>query len=278
MAAAVKARGLDHVVIAVRDLDRAAEAFEALGFTLTPRARHPWGTENRLVQLDGTFLELLTVPAGASIVPATGTAFSFGRFNQDFLQKREGASMLVLDSTSAAEDRAAFVAAGLPVFDPFSFGREATAPDGSVRKVGFDLTFTRDADAPETGFFTCHNLYPENFWKPEFQRHANGATALAEVILVARDPADHHVFLEAFAGVRELRATSLGIECQTARGKISILSPVAYQHLFGQPAADALPEQLPCIAALRVTGASVAARRIIPAADLCGVTLVMEPA
>ena len=33
-------RSIDHVVVAVRDLDRAAHSYEALGFTLTPRAMH----------------------------------------------------------------------------------------------------------------------------------------------------------------------------------------------------------------------------------------------
>jgi catechol 2,3-dioxygenase-like lactoylglutathione lyase family enzyme len=33
-------RAIDHVVLAVRDLDRAAARYEQLGFTLTPRASH----------------------------------------------------------------------------------------------------------------------------------------------------------------------------------------------------------------------------------------------
>ena len=32
--------GIDHVVIAVRDLDRARIGWTRLGFTLTPRGRH----------------------------------------------------------------------------------------------------------------------------------------------------------------------------------------------------------------------------------------------
>jgi hypothetical protein len=33
-------------VIAVRDLDRAADDFRALGFTLTPRGHHSVGSQN----------------------------------------------------------------------------------------------------------------------------------------------------------------------------------------------------------------------------------------
>lgn len=269
-------RGLDHVVVAVHDLDQAAAHYETLGFTVTPKARHPWGTENRLVQLQGAFLELLTVPAGVELAAPGQGVFSFGAFNRDFLARGEGASMLVLDSVDPDADRAVFAAAGLSLFEPFGFERTATAPDGSARKVGFDLTFTADPDAPDIGFFTCRNRYPENFWKPEYQRHANGALDLADVILVARDPADHHVFLEAFTGVRELRSTSLGIECRTARGLITILSPVAFEGLYGLSVGGA--STLPCIAAVRLTGPSIRTRKVIAAADNFGLGLVLDPA
>ena len=50
-------RGIDHLVLAVRDLEKARTFYQRLGFTLTPRAQHPWGTANHLAQLNGCFLE-----------------------------------------------------------------------------------------------------------------------------------------------------------------------------------------------------------------------------
>ena len=62
------------------------------------------------MQLQGNFLELLAVADPAAIPkPATGK-FSFGAFNETFLKKREGFSMLVLASQDAAADAAAFKA------------------------------------------------------------------------------------------------------------------------------------------------------------------------
>ncbi|ADZ70614.1 VOC family protein [Polymorphum gilvum] len=269
-------RGLDHVVVAVRDLEAAAAVWQALGFTLTPKARHPFGTANRLIQLDGAFIELLAVEDAASIADPAPGAFSFAAFNRDFLAARVGASMLVVDSTDPAADRAAFAAAGLPVFEPFAFERTAAAPDGGSARVGFDLTFTADPQAPGIGFFTCRNRYPENFWKADYQRHANGARRLADVVLVAEDPADHHIFLEAFAGRRELRATSLGIEVETARGWISIFTPVGFRLMFGDAAADALPARLPAISAIAVEGDEGTERQVVPGSELFGVTLVLD--
>jgi len=54
-------RGLDHIVHAVHDLDAAADAYARLGFTVGARNRHPWGTPNRIVQLFGSFIEILTI-------------------------------------------------------------------------------------------------------------------------------------------------------------------------------------------------------------------------
>jgi len=230
----MQARGLDHVVWAVRDLGAAAAHLERLGFTVTPRARHPWGTENRLVQLNGFFIELLTVGSDADIPEPTDTAFSFGAHNRDFLARGEGASMLVTDSLDPAADRAAFAQAGLAVFEPFSFEREQRRSDGSVRKVGFDLTFTRDPDDAALGFFTCFNRYPDNFWSSAYQAHANGVRDLAAVVIVCEDPADHHIFYSAFTGVREMRATSLGITISTPRGDVRLMPRGIYRSLFGE--------------------------------------------
>src|SRR5205085_3334470 len=45
---------------------------------------------------------------------------------------------------------------------------------------------------------------------------------------VADNPADHHVFLKAFAGVSDLQSTSSGITLETPRGEIQVMDPAAY--------------------------------------------------
>lgn len=53
---------LDHLVILVRDLDRASRDYQSLGFTVTPGGTHADGlTRNALVPFeDGTYLELVS--------------------------------------------------------------------------------------------------------------------------------------------------------------------------------------------------------------------------
>ncbi len=47
-------RRIDHLVLAVRDLDAAGLFYERLGFQVGARNRHPWGTENRIVQFQSS--------------------------------------------------------------------------------------------------------------------------------------------------------------------------------------------------------------------------------
>ena len=114
-------RGLDHLVLAVRDLDAAGRFYERLGFQVGSRNRHPWGTENRLVQFPGSFLELVTAGQGAEIAPHRPGFFSFGAFVSEYLSRREGLAMLVLDSENARADAALFAETGIGAFEPFSF-------------------------------------------------------------------------------------------------------------------------------------------------------------
>jgi catechol 2,3-dioxygenase-like lactoylglutathione lyase family enzyme len=227
------ARGLDHLVHAVRDLDAAGDFYRRLGFTVGARNRHPWGTHNRIVQLPGFFVELLSVGEPDRIVePASGTV-SFGAFTRDFLARGEGLAMLVLEGHDAAADAQAFRRAGIGDFAPFRFEREGRKPDGRVVKLGFSLAFARDERAPDTCFFTCQQHYPENFWDPAFQGHPNGATGVAAVVLVAENPTDHHIFLSAFSGVRDLLATSTGVTVETPRGAIQAMDPAAFRLHYG---------------------------------------------
>lgn len=200
-------KSIDHIVHTVPDLDAAAADLEALGFTLTPRAQHPWGTANRLAQFRGrNFIELLEVDRPELIFDhqceASPPEFSFGRFNQDYLRDSLGMSMLVLQGSDSRADVARFKSEGLNTYVPFDFERKATLPDGSEVDVAFSLAFATHADMPRCAFFTCHNKFPQNFWKPDFMEHANGAEGMTAVTLAAPDPETYADFMVRFSGGR----------------------------------------------------------------------------
>ncbi|MPZ58516.1 MAG: VOC family protein [Rhizobiales bacterium] len=286
------ARGLDHIVHAVRDLDAAATLYRRLGFTVGSRNRHSWGTHNHIVQLPGFFIELLTVAAPEKLGSDPFSAL-FGTFNRRFIERQEGFSLLILESASASADAEVFRAAGIRVSDALTFEREGKRPDGSTVKVGFALAFARDAKAPAIGFAACQQHYPENFWNTAFQQHANTAAAIAGVVLVAENPSDHHIFLSAFVGERELLATSTGITVATPRGEIQVMDEAAYRSHFAVPAPDI--SRGARIAAVRIAVRDPAATRhllraaglefaepmgrvVVSPAQTMGATLVFEAA
>src|ERR1700693_2687268 len=162
------ARGLDHIVHAVRYLDAAAACDARLGFLVGARNRHPWGTHNRIIQLPGFFIELLTV-AEPEKLGTEGFGLLFGAFNRDCLARHQGYSLLMLESRDAVRDASLFRDAGIAASDTLRFEREGKRPDGASVTVGFSLAFARDAAAPDTGFAVCQQHFPENFWNPAFQ-------------------------------------------------------------------------------------------------------------
>ncbi len=246
-------RGLDHIVHAVRDLDAAAALYRGLGFTVGARNRHPraWGTQNHIVQFQGTFIELLTIADESGIAPHAPQQFSFGAFNRDFLAHEQGLSMLVLEG-HGAHDADEFRAQELGDFGLYEFEREAKRPDGTPLKVAFTLAFAADRHAPEIGFFTCQQHYPENFWNPEFQKHANSVAGVAGIVAVAEAPARHLKFMEGFVGAAAERSGE-GFKIATPRGTIEVTTPAAFLHRFGVRAPEV--DRGARLAALRFTTA-----------------------
>lgn len=236
-------RGIDHLVLCVADLPKAAAFYERLGFTLTPPARHPFGTGNQIAQLQGTFLELLTVMDESAISKGLAGQFSFAGFNRDYLAKREGISMLVFESADARADQVAFTNDGLETYPTFDFQRQAKLPDGNSVTVGFSLTFVTDPRMPDGVFFCCQQHAPQYFWKADYQRHANGAQSVAQVIMVADEPADFADLFRKLQAPDRVTATEGQLTVTTARGHIIVLAPERFSGRFPASAYAKAPSQ-----------------------------------
>jgi catechol 2,3-dioxygenase-like lactoylglutathione lyase family enzyme len=232
-AAAHSPRGIDHLVVGVRDLEVAARFYAGLGFTVGGQNTHPWGTINRIVQFPGCFIELISVGDAKRIPPHRPRNFSFGAFVQSALKRRQGLSMLVLESQDAKADSDAFRRDNIGDFAPFFFERSGIRPGGAKFDVAFSLAFARDAMARQCGFFTCQQHKPENFWNAAMQSHANGAAGISAAYMVAENPTDHHIFLSAWTGERSLRSNSLGIGVDLPRGRIEIVTGAAAAAIVG---------------------------------------------
>jgi catechol 2,3-dioxygenase-like lactoylglutathione lyase family enzyme len=229
-------RALDHVTHVVDDLDGAAEFYRRLGFTVGARNRHSWGTHNRIVQLDGFYLELLAVAEPELIdsdAEHAGLARYFGAFLRDALARGQGLALLVLSSDDVAQDALEFARAGIARTAELPFTREGRQADGTVAHLGFSLAFVSDPLSPFTGFAVMRQHNPTKFWSRSLQAHPNGAHTANGVVLVADNPSDHHIFIEAYTGQRELHSTSVGLVARTPRGVVEVVEPVAFADRFG---------------------------------------------
>jgi hypothetical protein len=262
----------DHLIHLVQDLDAAGAAYERLGFKVGAENRHPFGTKNRIVQFPDVFIELLAIGDHAPIPEHGPKSFSFAAFHRDRLARAgEGGAAVVLGSLDAKANAAAFAKARIGEFVPFFFERRGERPDGSKVHVAFELAFAEDAASPDTAFFACEHKHPENFWSAAAQEHPNGASGVLGAVLTAENPSDHAVFLSAFTGVRDFWASSAGLSIPLARGTLDVRTP-AFTRRMGVPA--------PIGDGLRLAAIRIAAREttVIPAAELFGLTLLLEAA
>lgn len=271
-------RSIDHIVVAVADLDQAAARYERLGFTLTPRAAHPdsMGTSNRLMQLAGmNFIELLEVDRPDRLekhqLSSRPRRFSFGEHNRTFVRTREGMSMLALSSADVRADLARLEAAGVETCVPLDLERSATLPDGSQVTVAFTLGFVTHPLMPDLAFFLCEHRFPEHFWKSTFQSHPNGAQSIAAVYVQADVPEAHVDFLTALSG-GEAQQVDGGQLIQCGAQELLILNPQRMREIA--PGSTHQPMAGPSFAGVAVETTSPSTKqRLVPAQESCGVFL-----
>ncbi len=175
-------RRIDHCVLPVADLGVAGARFEALGFTVAPVARHPFGTGNACVFLaDDSYLEPLAIVdrVGSDAAVAEGNVFvardrAFRRRFGD-----EGFSALVFKTDDADADQTRFVASGMSGGPMLTFSRPYVDEAGE-RTLTFRLAFAGQ-DAEVGGFlFTCERVGPTPD-RSHLTRHANGALGIVAV-------------------------------------------------------------------------------------------------
>ena len=226
-------KGINHLVLAGHDLEAMRSHYQALGFTVTPRGQHPFGTANGIIQLNGTYLEPLTVAAPQDIPAHRAGHFSFAAFNRDYLKRHEGFSMLVLDTPDARADIKAGRAAGLQTYEPFDFSRTAKMADGQEITVRFSLAFVSHPAAPWLGLFACQHHTPAYFAQPRYLQHANGATAIQDVWIVGETAPDLAGFMQAVTGAKAISEDPSVTVLQTRIGAIVLARPVAFASAFG---------------------------------------------
>lgn len=168
--------GIDHLVIAVRDLDQARDAYSRLGFLPTPRGHHTElkSANHTIMFADGDYLELMALEGEHPFTAAYA----------DFLRVREGLASVSLKTGDARDAHARLTLDGLDPRDPIDFGR----PVEGVGTARFTVTPLPPGTLPGGGAFLCEHHTRDAVWRPDYLKHDNGALGIAALVVASDDP------------------------------------------------------------------------------------------
>lgn len=166
--------GIDHVVIAVEELETAIASYSRAGFTVVRGGKHPIGTHNALIAFaDGSYFELL-----AFLKPNTGhpwqTALEHGGGLVDFCMRTD----------DLAADAESMRRAGAKIGTPYPLTR--------VRPDGYHLSWLLAVpDPPFNGQvpFLIKDDTPRDERVPHERTHRNDATGIRALAIAVDDPA-----------------------------------------------------------------------------------------
>jgi len=246
-------QGIDHVVIAVGDMERAAANFGRFGFTLTPRGRHTTGSENHCVMFERDYFELLSVPVAHPVT----------RYYQEFLGQGDGLAALALATDDARGFHDELAVDRIPADAPVDFSRPVQLAD-RVADAAFRITQVAPEAAPAGRVFACQHFTRDVVWRPEYQQHANRVQGLARIVALA-DPAQLQQLAGRYAAIFgvALRPGTIDaaprFDVDTGNTPLTFTTAAGLAQLLPEVGMPTRPQ--PCFAALYFRTASLAAVR-----------------
>src|SRR3954468_20371947 len=222
---------LDHVVVNARDeMDRAADIYRRLGFTLTERGYHSLGSMNHLAMFGTDYLELIAVPKGATS----------GRL--DLLDFPFGLNGLVFGSQDSAVTSGALPRAGVPAEPPVEFTRPvkyAGGPNGVQEgDARFRTVRMKAGVVPYGRVYYCHHFTRDLVWRDEWRHHANGAVAVQRAVIVEPDPAAGAKLYADMFGPEAVRDIKGGKAVVIGNSRFDIVTEAELKAQFGDAAPD----------------------------------------
>jgi hypothetical protein len=208
--------GIDHVIVGVRDLERARMEWSRLGFTLSPRGRHiGQGTANYCIMFASDYVELL------GIVDPN----DYAQRLDGFLAQREGLMAAAFAPAGSSDEvRAALLGGGLHPSEPRPLDRQIELPEGTVMPR-FSLMSLPADETPGLDCFICTHLTPELMRRPEWLHHPNGAVGLKGI----------HVLVESTASLLQPYDRLFGIQQVTTTDAVASVHVGPHRIVFSTP-------------------------------------------
>lgn len=238
--------GIDHVIVAVEDLERARHGWERLGFTLTPRGRHvQQGTGNYCIMFPGDYIELLGVVDAAQ---DTGGLDAF-------LGGGEGPRGIAFQPRAGIDLIETLRRRGLHPSPPRDLARQLELPERTVLPR-FSLVSLPADETPGLDAFICRHLTPELVRRPGWLLHPNAVFGIASVTIMVEATAPLRAPYERLFGA-EVNSTDEVLTVHAGRHRLLFVTPDDFSALH--PEAEAVPHRkLPAIAALTLRSADLA--------------------
>jgi catechol 2,3-dioxygenase-like lactoylglutathione lyase family enzyme len=226
-------KGVDHVMVLVSDLDAMSRRYSALGFTLSPRGTHSphMGSANYTIIFPDDYLELLGIVAE--------TPHNADK-RQILAERGDGIAAIACRIEDARLARASLAELGISASEAIEFSRPLPLPDGSSGVAAFAVTQFAPGEAPRGDMFMCQHKTRDMVWRPELMAHANGAQAIAAIVVASPTPEPTaHGFARLFAGGK-VSPTAEGFSVATgeASAKILCMTPEALAARYGWADAD----------------------------------------
>lgn len=185
-------KGIDHLVVVVRDLEQATRDYEQLGFTVIAGGRHPVGTHNGLIPFtDGSYIEIIAFYREAP-----------DHRWWDALQRGERLVDLCMQTDDLPGDTRNFRDGGIAINDPVPWSR--TRPDGYELKWLLSLATGNDRGVAP---FLIQDLTPREERVPGRVQHRNGAVGIDTVTVVIARGSSPDRWQRIFAGAPALNFT-----------------------------------------------------------------------
>jgi len=265
--------GLDHAIIAVRDLEQAAATFRRLGFTLTPKGVHAeWGTANYCIMFEGDYFELLAAEGPGGLAERV----------RDFTATREGLMAMAWGSSDAVAD-----CARLGLEPPGALSR---AIEGETAR--FIAGPLPEGTTPGMSSFLCQHLTPGVLRQPGWTDHDNGALGMASITVLVAEPLEVMAGWDRMVGPAASTATDELVTVHTPHGLVFLCKPEDIEQLHPETETQTLPPPpAMMVLTLRVADTAAATRLLkgngiafdrdgsgnlhIPADQACGVIVEM---
>lgn len=276
--------GIDHPLVAVRDIEAVRGRYVALGFVMTPVSHHPWGTSTSAAVFRDCLLELMGIYDEGLIDLFPAGDFRFGRTVRDHLAEREGISLLALNSVDADADVRTVGERGIACQGGIEFGRDITLPDGRPDRTSTSLRIIHDPDLPRLSNFVCQQHRRDLIEVPKWLEHPNGATGICQVTVMASEQDQPRVRtrMARLYGEQAIATQDHGFSVRTGNGSFVILTAAAVEDAYGSMPPGLASETRPCWIAIHVRVPAIDG--VLPFLDagnvsrtLRGGRLVVEP-